>query len=402
MHQSMQHQTKFIAGAALLILVSLLLACAPAAAPQDASSGSTGGGSAGAAASAGQHPKFDALVAKAKAAPNKEVTGYFEAVSPNTIRFIEDKWKQRFGFAVTMASIPGHSGRDAPVQILAGNKANQSIADVLEAVTPQGIFPAAEDGALLKPDWEALADGFPEIKRLREGVPPFKTSKGEPMSDFCMVGNHLVWTFVYNTQRVKPDEVKGLKYEDLAKPQWKNRVVMDNQLAAIYLFPKAPGWNEERMTSYVKALKPNGVKAVAGGSFGVIQAVLSGQADLGIAASINSILPEKNRGAPIDMMPSSDGWMVGLVNLACVPRLTKGDPALAQLFWGWFMTEGQALRDQFEGSGNYLFNDSKNKAMDVLKQYGLDFSKAIYPVTQQDLDSATRWRKLAIDAFTGQ
>jgi ABC-type Fe3+ transport system substrate-binding protein len=378
------------ASLALAVLVAACAAPAPTTAPS------------GPAAAQSARPKFDALVAKARAAASNEVTGYLEASSPAFIRFLEDKWKEQFGFSISIGSVPGHGGRDGPVQVMAGFTANAAIVDMLDASTPQGVLPAIEAGAIMKPDWEALAEGFPLVNRLREGVPPFTTAQGEPMSDYCMVGNHLIWTFVYNTHGVKPEEVQGLKLDDLTKPQWRNRVITDNQFAGIYQFPRAPGWTEERMVNYVKDLKANGVKAVPGGTYGVVQAVGAGQGDLAIAASIGTLLPEKNRGLPIEALPPADGWLTGLVNVGCVPRLTRADPALAQLFMAWFLTDGRELADDFEGTGNLYFSDSKNAGMDVLRKHGIDFSKVIYPATQEDLDKATRWRKLAIDTFTGQ
>jgi ABC-type Fe3+ transport system substrate-binding protein len=383
------------AGAVLAVLVVavILAACAPTRAPETKPQS---------AAAPSSQPKFDALVARARAAGNHEITGYFEVRSAAQTRFLEEKWRERFGFPLTIASVPGHPGRDGPAQVMAGNKANTPIVDILDVATPQGVFPAIEDGAILKPDWEALEEGFPFIKRLREGVPSFVTSKGEPMSDYCMVGSHLVWVFLYNTQRVNAAEVTGLKLEDLTKPEWRNRVITDNQFAGIYLYPKAPGWTEERMVAFAKGLKDNGAKAVPGGSFGVVQAIGAGQGDIAVAVSIGTSLLEKHKGVPIELLPPADGWLTGLINVGCVPRLTKGDPALAQLFTAWYQTDGRDLVDAFENTGSLLFPDSNNVAADLLRKHGVDFTRVIYPSTQDDLDNVTRWRKLATDAFTGQ
>jgi ABC-type Fe3+ transport system substrate-binding protein len=377
----------------VLALAALLSACA--APPAPAARGST-------AAAPSAQPKFDALVARAKAAGSHEVTGFFEVRSAAVIRHLEDKWKERFGFPLTIGTVPGHPGRDGPAQVIAGSRANTAIVDILDVATPQGVFPALEEGALLKPDWDALEEGFPLIKRLRDAVPPFATSRGEAMSDYCMLGSQIVWVFLYNTQRVKAEEVKGLMLEDLTKPQWRNRVITDNQFAAIYQYPKAPGWSEERMVAYVKGLKDNGAKAVAGGSFGVVQAVGAGQGDVAVAATISNSLLEKKKGVPIELLPPADGWLTGLTNVGCVPRLTKADPALAQLFAAWYLTDGRDIVDDFEGTGTLLFPDARNSAAEFLRQHGVDFSRVIYPSTQEDLELVTKWRKLAMDTFTGQ
>jgi ABC-type Fe3+ transport system substrate-binding protein len=345
-------------------------------------------------------PRFDALVAKARAAANHEVTGYYGDDNPATIRMLEEKWQQRFGFPITINTVPGHASREAPVQVLTAYKANRAVADIIQGAT-QSFFPLLEEGALHKPDWDALYEGLPLVKRLHESMPVLENQKGELMSEYCMLRAHTPWLLAYNTTRVKPDELRGITFDDLTKPQWRNRVVIDNQFVAVYLFPQAPGWSEERMVAWVKALQANGAKAVAGGSAGAVQAVLSGEGDITIAAP-TVILAQKKQGAPVDLHPQADGWMPGIISVSCMPRLTKADPALAELFTFWRDSEGTLLVDEFEGTGSLLFSDLRSTVQDVLGKAGYDFSKMVYPATREDVDNATRWRKVAIDAFAGR
>ena len=83
-------------------------------------------------------------------------------------------------------------------------------------------------------------------------------------------------------------------------------------------------------------------------------------------------------------------------------NLQPADPALAELFTFWRDSEGTLLVDDFEGIGSHLFSDSRNAVQDVLGKYGYDLSKMVYPVTREDGDNATHWRKLAMDAFAGR
>jgi ABC-type Fe3+ transport system substrate-binding protein len=375
------------------VVVWALLACGGGAPQQAASTNKS-------PTAPSSTPRFDALVARAQAASSHEVTGYYGDDNPATIRMLEDKWQERFGFPITINSVPGHASRDAPVQVLTAFKANRATADIIQGAT-QSFFPLFEEGALLKPDWETLYEGLPLVKRLREGMPALMNSKGEAMSDYCMMRAHTPWVLAYNTTRVRPEALQGITFDDLTKPQWRNRVLVDNNFLGVYLFPMAPGWSEERMVAWVKALQANNAKAVAGGSAGLVQAILAGDGDIGMAAP-TVILAQKKQGAPVDLHPQADGWMPGIISVTCTPRLTKADPALAELFTFWRDSEGTLLVDEFEGTGSHLFSDSRNAVQDVLGKYGYDLSKMVYPATREDGDHATHWRKLAMDAFAGR
>ena len=108
------------------------------------------------------------------------------------------------------------------------------------------------------------------------------------------------WSLVYNTRRVKPAELKGIKLEDLTTDKWRNRVLWDAQALGLFVFPFAPGWDVERMRVLAHNLGANGTKLIAGGSMNILQSLVQGEGDISFA-SMSWVIPQKNLGAPLDV-----------------------------------------------------------------------------------------------------
>ena len=241
---------------------------------------------------------FDALRKAAQAETNTEVVGWYDGVDPDTIKAWEAAFEAEYGIDVKVSSIPGHASRDAGVQALAAFKANKAIADDIGG-NADLMLDNIEAGALRAPDWAALEGVSPLIAQYRDAL-ILENRHGGPMNEFCMVSSFYVWPLAVNVNRTTAAELKGVTFDDLAyDPKWKDRVVTDARFLGVYAFPMAPGWDSDRQIAWVKALKANGAKAVSGGSTGVIQAILSGEGDIGIASS-STTLREQKKGAPVD------------------------------------------------------------------------------------------------------
>ena len=341
---------------------------------------------------------FDALLKAAQAETNTEVVGWYDGVDPDTIRAWEAAFEEEFGIDIKVNSIPGHASRDAGVQALAAYKAGKAIADDLGG-NADLMLDNIEAGALRAPDWAALEGVSPLIAQYRDAL-ILENRHGGPMNEFCMVSSFYVWPLAYNTSRVSADELKGVSFNDLAyDSKWKDRVVTDARFLGVYAFPMAPGWDSDKQVAWVKALKSNGAKAVSGGSTGVVQAILSGEGDIGIASS-GVALREKKKGAPVDWYPPSDGWVPGGIGLTCFPTLTGTGSELADLWSAWQATTGAQIEADLTGSfvtAPGVINDFTQKMADN----GLDLpANLVYAYKAEDVEMLGPWRQQAIDAFT--
>ena len=149
--------------------------------------------------------------------------------------------------------------------------------------------------------------------------------------------------------------------------------------------PNGSGWDSDRQIAWVKALKANGAKAVSGGSTGVIQAILSGEGDIGIASS-STTLREQKKGAPVDWYPPSDGWVPGGIGLTCFPTLTGTGSELADLWSAWQATTGAQIEADLTGSfvtAPGVINDFTQKMADN----GLDLpANLVYAYKAEDVE----------------
>lgn len=342
---------------------------------------------------------FDNLVARAKAdaAKSNKVIGWYEGVDPIIIRGWEDAFAKRFGFSVQVNSTPGHSARDAPVQAVAAYKANKAIADD-QSGNPDAILVLADEGGVAKLEYTALVQGLPLLKAMHDATPGLTLKNGEAFTNYCFASSFYAWPFSINTRRVTATEIAaGITYDDLAfNPKWKNRVLTDNRFLGVYFFPLAPGWNEQRQIDYVKGLKANGAKAVAGGSTGLIQALLGGEGDIALASGA---LEEKAKGAPLDFVIPKDGWIAGGYGMRCVPKLAANGQALAQLWTAWRSTEGQLVQQEIT-KAPVVAPGIENEFTQLLASKGIRLPKDLVTGnTPEEIALTGKWRQAAIDAF---
>lgn len=338
------------------------------------------------------------LLAKARAS-SRTVTLALEATEPDVVRAKEQAFEKRFGFAVKIESQPGHH-RDMPVKVIESAKSGRGVIDSWDGGTPLilGMFRA---GNTRRPPWEAIYEGWPLAKKLRAVVPQIGGGPdGAVLSDHCMHAQMGNWSLVYNTRRVKPAELKGVKLEDLTSDKWRSRVLWDAQALGLFALPFAPGWDVERMRGFAHNLGANGTKLVAGGSTNLIQSLIQGEGDVSMV-SMNWVLPQKKLGAPLDIAFAE--FILGNSTVTCLTKPPVNDPHMTALFWGWDAFDGSYTEAQISGAGAFRLFPEEEKFLPLARlarQNGITkMEQVVGPKTEEDAEKASEYRKIAIQAL---
>ena len=345
---------------------------------------------------AGASPLED-LVAKAKAS-NHVVTMTLESVPPEIIRAKEKAFEERFGFSLRLETEPGHH-RKAPVKIMQAAKTGRGVVDMWDGGLPL-VLRMFKAGHTRQPPWDAIYEGWPLARKLRATVPAIKSAGGASLRDHCLHHQMGTWTLVYNTRRVKAEELKGIKYEDLTDEKWRNRVVWDVRALGLYALPFAPGWNEERMRVYAHNLGANGTKLVSGGTSGVLQALIQGEGDIGVAA-MTQVVQQKTLGAPLEL--AFAGMVLGNLTVSCLIQPGVNDPNMAALYWGWNHFDGNYAEAAITGGGVFRMYDEEADRLPLValaRRHGVKSVEQIAgPKTEEQAKLAGKYRKTGINAL---
>lgn len=340
---------------------------------------------------------LDDLVAKAKAS-NHVITMTLEGVPPEIIRAKEAAFEKRFGFNLRLESEPGHH-RKAPVKIMQAAKTGRGVVDMWDGGLPL-VLRMFKAGHTRQPPWEAVYEGWPLARKLQATVPAIKSAGGASLRDHCLHHQMGTWTIVYNTRRVKPEELKGIRFEDLTDEKWRNRVVWDVRALGLYVLPFAPGWNEDRLRVYAHNLGANGVRLVSGGTSGVLQALIQGEGDIGVASMVQ-IVQQKTLGAPLDM--TFAGMVLGNLTVSCLIQPGVNDPNMAALYWGWNHFDGNYTEAAITGGGVFRMYDEEADRLPLVKlarQHGIKSVEQVAgPKTEEQAKLAGKYRKTAINAL---
>jgi ABC-type Fe3+ transport system substrate-binding protein len=381
----------------LCAVASLVASCSPAAPASPTSAPSDK--AAPAASSAKFGPKFQALLDKAKQADGHLRAG-ISAYTPEFIRAMEKQFGQEFGINVTLENEPGHASREIPPKMVQAQKVGKGLVDWIDGGNPSNFAPLMTQDALQVPPWEALQEQWPQIADLRKLYPDVPGGpNGTSLQDYCMLASQTPWAFIYNTRNVKPDEVKGLKWDDLLSDKWKGRVAWDAQGLGFKELPFHKDWPTTRLKAFTTNLGANGVKLIDGGTNGVIQAVIQGEGEVGMA-NVDTTLDQINSGAPLGMV-----WpdIIPFNSLGtCLPKITANNEALAQIFFAWRNVEGEWLRAQM-GSGGarpfYAPEADKFPLAKIAREAGVTEDRLAQPKTPADFDKVEENRKIAIDSI---
>ena len=340
---------------------------------------------------------LDDLAAKAKASSGT-ITMTLEGVPPEIIRAKENAFEKRFGFKLRLESEPGHH-RKAPVKIMQAAKTGRGVVDMWDGGLPL-VLRMFKAGHTRQPPWDAIYEGWPLARKLRATVPPIKSAAGASLQDHCLHHQMGTWTIVYNTRRVKPEELKGIRFEDLTDEKWRNRVVWDVRALGLYVLPFAPGWSEDRLRVYAHNLGANGVRLVSGGTSGVLQALIQGEGDIAVA-SMTQIHQQKNLGAPLDM--TFAGMVLGNLTVSCLIQPGVNDPNMAALYWGWNHFDGNYTEAAITGGGVFRMYEEEADRLPLVKlarQHGIKSAAQVAgPKTEEQAKLAGKYRKTAINAL---
>ena len=337
------------------------------------------------------------LVAKAKAS-NHVVTMTLESVPPEIIRAKEKAFEERFGFSLRLETEPGHH-RKAPVKIMQAAKTGRGVVDMWDGGLPL-VLRMFKAGHTRQPPWDAIYEGWPLARKLRATVPAIKSAGGASLRDHCLHHQMGTWTLVYNTRRVKAEELEGIKYEDLTDEKWRNRVVWDVRALGLYALPFAPGWNEDRMRVYAHNLGANGTKLVSGGTSGVLQALIQGEGDIGVAA-MTQVVQQKTLGAPLEI--AFAGMVLGNLTVSCLIQPGVNDPNMAALYWGWNHFDGNYAEAAITGGGVFRMYDEEADRLPLValaRRHGVKSVEQIAgPKTEEQAKLAGKYRKTGINAL---
>ncbi len=340
---------------------------------------------------------LDDLAAKAKASSGT-ITMTLEGVPPEIIRAKENAFEKRFGFNLRLESEPGHH-RKAPVKIMQAAKTGRGVVDMWDGGLPL-VLRMFKAGHTRQPPWDAIYEGWPLARKLRATVPPIKSAGGASLQDHCLHHQMGTWTIVYNTRRVKPEELKGIRFEDLTDEKWRNRVVWDVRALGLYVLPFAPGWSEDKLRVYAHNLGANGVRLVSGGTSGVLQALIQGEGDIAVASMVQ-IVQQKTLGAPLDM--TFAGMVLGNLTVSCLIQPGVNDPNMAALYWGWNHFDGNYTEAAITGGGVFRMYEEEADRLPLVKlaqQHGIKSAAQVAgPKTEEQAKLAGKYRKTAINAL---
>jgi ABC-type Fe3+ transport system substrate-binding protein len=378
-------------------VLSMVVGCAPAQPATPTAAPASKAAQPAAAAKFG--PKFQALLDKAKLGDGRLRAGV-SAYTPEFIRAMEKQFGEEFGINITLENEPGHASREIPPKMVQAQKVGKGLVDWIDGGNPSNFAPLMVQDALQIPPWDALIEQWPEIADLKKLYPDVPGGpNGTSLQDYCMLASQTPWAFIYNTRNVKPEEVKGLKWDDLLTDKWKGRVAWDAQGLGFKELPFHKDWPVSRLQAFTVNLGASKVKLIDGGTNGVIQAVIQGEGDVSMA-NVDTTLDQMNSGAPLGMV-----WpdIIPFNSLGtCVPKITANNEALAQVFFAWRNVEGEWLRAQM-GSGGarpfYAPEADRFPLAKIAKDAGVTEDRLAQPKTPADFDKVEENRKVAIDGL---
>ena len=341
---------------------------------------------------------FDELVARA-AAGNGTIRYGLEGVAPEVIKAKEEAFEARFGIPIRIESEPGHASRDIPVKVIESAQSGRGVVDMVFGASTNFIS-LFEQGYLAEPDWEALSEGFPLAQAMREDIAPITGGpNGTVLSDYCMHLGMSAWVLVYNTLNVTPAEIEGITLDDLTGPTWTDRIAWDARALGLFVLPLAPGWDEDRMRIFAHNFGANGAKLISGGSNGIVQTLIQGEADIALASATTANRNIK-AGAPLAL--AFPGMVLGGYRVSCPVSPSANDADLAQLYWAWEHFDGSYIESLEFGGGEFRIypgEEGKFPLVDLALAAGLTADNLIAPRTQEEVASGTPWRAIGIEAL---
>jgi ABC-type Fe3+ transport system substrate-binding protein len=340
---------------------------------------------------------FDLLISRA-AAGNGTIRYGLEGVAPEIIKAKEAAFEARFGIPIKIESEPGHASRDVPVKIIESAASGRGVVDMVFGANTN-FMKLFTGGHLAKPDWDAIHEGFPLSIAMRENIAPISGPNGTELSDYCMHLGMSSWVLVYNTLNVTPAEIDGITLDDLTTPVWKDRIAWDARARGLFVLPLADGWSEDRMRIFAHNFGANGAKLISGGSNGIVQTLIQGEADIALASATTANRNIK-AGAPLAL--AFPGMVLGGYRVSCPVSPSVNDRSLAQLYWAWEHFDGNYISSLEFGGGEFRIypgEEGKFPLVDLAMANGITQDDLVFPATAEEVASGTPWRKIGIAAL---
>ncbi|MEO5656767.1 MAG: extracellular solute-binding protein, partial [Nitrospiria bacterium] len=202
------------------------------------------------------------LAVGAAAAPNDVVV--YSARNEQLIKPLFDAYTKHTGVHITFIT-----DKEGPLLERLKAEGAQTPADMLITVDAGNLWQAARDGVLQAVD----------STTLKANLPPALQDPDHRWFGLSVRAR----TIVYNTQRVKPDELST--YEDLGSPYWKKRLclrtskkVYNQSLIAMMIADLGEAKTESVVRSWVANLATD----VFADDVAMMKAIAAGQCDVGI------------------------------------------------------------------------------------------------------------------------
>jgi iron(III) transport system substrate-binding protein len=212
------------------------------------------------------------------------------------------------------------SGSGALVnRVMSEYAARNYAADILQGTSTRGGFTLLKSKNIL---------GRYESPEARSLAPEMKDKNGYWASTF-----QNTFVLAYNKRNVKPDDVPRT-YEDLLKPIWKGRQIINDTENFEWCDGLLSAWGRDKGTAYFRRLAAQ-EQMFQRGARGRIQLVAAGEAPLtiGYGPHAQSFV---NQGAPIEWVPLEP--VVVIINTISLTS-RPAHPVAAKLFYDFLLSK---------------------------------------------------------------
>lgn len=300
-------------------------------------------------------------------------------------------FEEKFGFPVTIEVFEQHPSQYSTV-LAQEAEAGKVASDMTRGGSSPHQSGVINAGGAQDVDFDVLAPlfdaaGQARLRELNDAVDP-------TISSACLADTAAPYAIVFNPNMIEKADVPTT-WDGLTAPQYKGLIGM---MSGGFPFGTlALNWGEDRILQFARDTKANDVQVISGGSNGVTEAVITGEASIGVA-SISTTLEKIGDGAPLDFVLPSDVNVLFLLN-TCV--LDGPNPNMAQLFTTWYAVEGRALAS---GPPTYTFNlllDETGYAQELKDEFGLDAAPFAYFTGGEEAQRRTEYRNKVMEVWTG-
>lgn len=300
-------------------------------------------------------------------------------------------FEEKFGFPVTIEVFEQHPSQYSTV-LAQEAEAGKVTSDMTRGGSSPHQSGVINAGGAQDVDFNVLAPLFDDagkarLRELNDAVDP-------TISSACLADTAAPYAIVFNPGMIEKADVPTT-WDGLTDPQYKGLIGM---MSGGFPFGTlALNWGEDRILEFARDTKANDVQVISGGSNGVTEAVITGEASIGVA-SISTTLEKKDDGAPLDFVLPSDVNVLFLLN-TCV--LDGPNPNMAQLFTTWYAVEGRTLAS---GPPTYTFNlllDETGYAQELKEEFNLGAAPFAYFTGGEEAQRRTEYRNKVMEVWTG-